>query len=591
MQRSKTRHNRRGVPADGTIDDVGPGGRSRLRKQEHMVVGRSRVSRLARAGLTLGFTLVLSGIFTGTTQAGSGAQPLFPGVSPRTDGTTVVYQTLAGPGSSDVVAVNLADRMQFPIAIGDGAAVTPDIDAGVAVWVQDNSNNLDIRGRNVESGTSFLVAGGDGNEVLPAISGSHVAYVTGPKEVVPGSTMTLQVVDLNDMSVKTLDTAPVGNGSGGFLRPAISGDRVVWVRLTQVGGHVVHWQLKAQRLSETSAMLIAEDDLDIGVPLGALSTPAYDVVGDTLVYSADLNLYKVDLATGQKITIASTQNMDYRPAQNPTTDGRYVFWQDYRATGSVSTLLDQLQATTLQSKIMGYDLQTGAEFPVVVDGGYNVDPEVRNGVLVWEHHETLATDPTIYSEPVVHVIPSIYFPETGHAISGRFLTFWQNDGGLPVFGYPLTDELTENGRTVQYFERQRFEYHPELEGTPYVVELGLTGLEDAQLRGIASTAPFQSLQAGAVSDSYTEFFPETGHRLGGGFKTYWHAHGLNMGDAGVSQRESLALFGYPISEEFTDPATGFTVQYFERARFEYHPENPEPYKILLGRLTADALAQ
>ena len=228
---------------------------------------------------------------------------------------------------------------------------------------------------------------------------------------------------------------------------------------------------------------------------------------------------------------------------------------------------------------------------MVVDGGYNVDPEVRNGVLVWEHHETLATDPTIYSEPVVNVVPSIYFPETGHAISGRFLTFWQNDGGLPVFGYPLTDELTENGQTVQYFERQRFEYHPELEGTPYVVELGLTGLEDAQRRGIANTAPFQPLQAGTASDSYTEFFPETGHRLGGGFKTYWHAHGLNMGDDGVSQRESLALFGYPISEEFTDPATGFTVQYFERARFEYHPENPEPYKILLGRLTADALAQ
>jgi hypothetical protein len=29
------------------------------------------------------------------------------------------------------------------------------------------------------------------------------------------------------------------------------------------------------------------------------------------------------------------------------------------------------------------------------------------------------------------------------------------------------------------------------------------------------------------------------------------------------------------------------VQYFERARFEYHPDNPAPYRVLLGRLSAD----
>lgn len=29
------------------------------------------------------------------------------------------------------------------------------------------------------------------------------------------------------------------------------------------------------------------------------------------------------------------------------------------------------------------------------------------------------------------------------------------------------------------------------------------------------------------------------------------------------------------------------VQWFERARFEYHPNNTAPYKVLLGRLAAD----
>ncbi|HYI16574.1 MAG TPA: hypothetical protein VEX37_14350, partial [Thermomicrobiales bacterium] len=46
------------------------------------------------------------------------------------------------------------------------------------------------------------------------------------------------------------------------------------------------------------------------------------------------------------------------------------------------------------------------------------------------------------------------------------------------------------------------------------------------------------------------------------------------------------LFGFPISEEFVDPDTGLTTQYFERARFEFHADNPEPFDVLLGRLGA-----
>jgi hypothetical protein len=86
------------------------------------------------------------------------------------------------------------------------------------------------------------------------------------------------------------------------------------------------------------------------------------------------------------------------------------------------------------------------------------------------------------------------------------------------------------------------------------------------------------------------YLAETRHRLCGEFRPYWERHGLEFGDPGVAFRVSLALFGYPISEEFVDPATGLVTQYFERARFEWHPDNPEPYRVLLGRLAADRLA-
>lgn len=55
-----------------------------------------------------------------------------------------------------------------------------------------------------------------------------------------------------------------------------------------------------------------------------------------------------------------------------------------------------------------------------------------------------------------------YFPETGHTLRGEFKNFWERRGGLEIFGYPLSEEITErlsDGRnyTVQYFERARFE--------------------------------------------------------------------------------------------------------------------------------------
>jgi len=45
-------------------------------------------------------------------------------------------------------------------------------------------------------------------------------------------------------------------------------------------------------------------------------------------------------------------------------------------------------------------------------------------------------------------------------LSGGFLLFWEARGGIEVFGFPLSDELKEDGMTVQYFERARFEWHP-----------------------------------------------------------------------------------------------------------------------------------
>lgn len=181
------------------------------------------------------------------------------------------------------------------------------------------------------------------------------------------------------------------------------------------------------------------------------------------------------------------------------------------------------------------------------------------------------------------------FPETGQTVSGRLLDFWDRSGGLPVFGLPLNAEAetrTADGTyRAQLFERNRLELHPDL-APPYDVLLGRLGVDLLVRQG----RPWEAAPREAPRDG-CRFFAETGHTLCEPFLSYWQTHGLDMGDPGVSERESLALFGLPITTPAPERnSSGDTVQtqWFERARFEYHPNNPAPYTVLLGRLGAES---
>jgi hypothetical protein len=175
------------------------------------------------------------------------------------------------------------------------------------------------------------------------------------------------------------------------------------------------------------------------------------------------------------------------------------------------------------------------------------------------------------------------FAETGKCVRGRFFQYWQAHGGLAINGYPIGDEqveILEDGRpyTVQYFERSRLEYHSENE-SPNDVLLGQFGrrMLSAAYAGYGNYPGYQEAIAPAAPLPEGRYFHETGHNLGGRFLAYWEAHG------------GLAQFGYPITEERWDglpSAAGACcqTQYFERARFEYHPENAgTPYEVLLGQ--------
>jgi hypothetical protein len=180
------------------------------------------------------------------------------------------------------------------------------------------------------------------------------------------------------------------------------------------------------------------------------------------------------------------------------------------------------------------------------------------------------------------------FLETGFCISGRIREFWEQNNGLVVFGLPLSppQELMVDGvpRQVQWFERNRLELHPQ-NAPPYDVLIGRIGVERLEQQGrnwwtFAKGDP-------AVAGQGCTFFEETQHSVCGDILAAWRASGLELGHPGVSQAESLALFGMPISEAQTETLPDGqqrTVQWFERARFEIHPEQQPPFNVLLGLL-------
>ncbi len=77
--------------------------------------------------------------------------------------------------------------------------------------------------------------------------------------------------------------------------------------------------------------------------------------------------------------------------------------------------------------------------------------------------------------PFASTSSRVYMPQTRHSLSEPFLSYWKGNGGLELFGYPISEQMTQDGMRVQWFERARFEYHPELAKSGHAVELTLLG--------------------------------------------------------------------------------------------------------------------
>jgi hypothetical protein len=330
---------------------------------------------------------------------------------------------------------------------------------------------------------------------------------------------------------------------------------------------------------------------------------AVDATLTTVTWGAT-DLFARDLLSVQ-ITVKNTGSSPLA-AQQPTPDYVYTEGDTYTKRGFAGTAggariaigpellassdppyrwglgrtLQPGESTTVRVAIkMTAAQKTRFVATVFQEGGGPLDTDDAVQVSVQPNPADPAADAT---DPALK-----FFPETKHNVGPEFLKYWQENGGLAQFGYPITELFIDvnpddkKAYKVQYFERARFELHPENAGTPYAVELGRLGAIVTQAR--LAEKPF--VHIARIDDTADRrFFPEAGHTLSGAFKSYWDGHG------------GLAIFGFPLCEPFdeksaTDGKT-YSVQYFERNRFEYHPENKgTPNEVLLGLLGAEVLRQ
>jgi hypothetical protein len=157
-----------------------------------------------------------------------------------------------------------------------------------------------------------------------------------------------------------------------------------------------------------------------------------------------------------------------------------------------------------------------------------------------------------------------FFPETGHSIRGNFLQFYKSAKNPQlVYGYPITEQMiSRDGKTVQYFQRARFE---------------ATNTQSVQLTALGSLTYQQKSPMTINNPNACQSYP-TGFSVCLTFLDFYKANG------------GPAQFGYPISP--FESSDGLIVQYFQAARFEWRADRPADQRVVisdLGRIYFDQL--
>lgn len=160
-----------------------------------------------------------------------------------------------------------------------------------------------------------------------------------------------------------------------------------------------------------------------------------------------------------------------------------------------------------------------------------------------------------------------FYPETGHTLEPQFVDFFDANGGVEIFGYPITDGFQNpaDGTVIQYTENALFAW-------------------DAP-KGQVQLQPLGELVGGwhlpkenpKAEGSGCRYFQESGHSTCFAFLSYYQAHG------------GRDLFGLPISDFIIQ--NDRIVQYFQYFRLDWYPDSESAVQVRVAPLGREHFRQ
>ncbi len=438
--------------------------------------------------------------------------------SPSVSASAIVWIEGEDADERVVQLMDLAEDAEAQLSDGPARVDRPAISSELVAWQEriDDRWVIQVVSRNGE----YVATLGEDllNSGRPAADERRIVW-----QGFDGESWNIYQYDADADQIESLTNGPDDDQS-----PAISGDHVVFVRHATEGGH-----------PEIIARPIGDSDERTLVTGHFVQQPS---IHDSVVVWEDWrsglpDVYAYDLDTDETFAIARSQE-----AYTPVVSGSLVAW-----VGGNDPAAQRVQTMDIQERLPTDPQEPPAvpspdqlyipETQHFVSGGFksfwqaNGGPQILGYPLTTEFAET---DPDTGEEIVVQYFERVklefhpnapednrirlallgeeaapqaqmepvepfendevrrFFPETGHGISYGFKEFWEENGGLELFGFPITSEFTENGRTVQYFQRARFEFDPESETGE--VSLGLLGREELQDRGWLPPPPVDTTQ-------------------------------------------------------------------------------------------------
>ncbi|MHB8646836.1 MAG: TolB family protein [Thermomicrobiales bacterium] len=385
---------------------------------------------------------------------------------PSVGGSLIVYGDKRN-GDWDIYGYDMTTSTEFPIAVGGGAHGYTAISGSFVLYEVYRDGSWDIMGYNVKDKTTFPVAAGPGDQNDPQIAGNTVVYID---QGLAGGNPMLKLYDIETKQTKTVTK------DHRVVRPAISGALIVWEDWRNGAPNIFAFDTKKNSEYTLTRSGDARTPFVSGQFIGWLKSDAFSARVTAVQLVPRLPSDRLEAPT-----VPEPDALYFKETGHYIKYGFKEFWQSH---GSLA--------------YFGYPITE--EFPDVAPDGQQVTVQyfersklefvkatgvTRIGLVGTELTRDRGFNPIA---PFPDTADRRYFKETGHSLASGFKKYWDDTNGLNTFGFPISEEITENGLDVQYFERGRLEYHPELaEGKR--ITLGRLGEELLEARGWIKPPP------------------------------------------------------------------------------------------------------